>query len=70
MECTLNLSAMLRSVNRISNTGTQKKIFDLFETNSYIRLNGYFISPFSLISIRRGLRTKLDSWEFQLLQLF
>lgn len=39
------------------------ELVSAFSYSSYIRVCGYFISPFSLVSIRRGLEKFLISWE-------
>lgn len=50
-------------LNEMTNAGPQKELEKLFLLNAYIRIDGFFLSPFSLISIRRGLRRELWKWE-------
>ncbi|OAG31938.1 hypothetical protein NEDG_00413 [Nematocida displodere] len=51
-------------LNKITNTGCQIQIRNCFLLDAYIRLDKFFISPFSLVSIKRGLSDSLSHWEF------
>lgn len=61
---TIEDTSLFEEVNRVTNRGTQKDILLLFKMDAFIRVDCLFISPFSLVSIRRGLRGSLIKWEF------
>lgn len=54
---------LFKELNYIISRLIVSELMKTFGYNSYIRINGYFISPFSLISIKRGLKKFLISWE-------
>ncbi|KAI5190133.1 hypothetical protein NECID01_0826 [Nematocida sp. AWRm77] len=57
-------SELFQELNAITNTPAQSALLKCFSLNSYICIDGCFISPFSLVSIKRGLGDKLLRWEF------
>ncbi|KAI5181928.1 hypothetical protein NEOKW01_2078 [Nematocida sp. AWRm80] len=51
-------------LNTITAFIDSRALLKYFKIDSYIRIDNYFISPFSLVSIRRGFGKKLVQWEF------
>ncbi|KAI5129790.1 hypothetical protein NEPAR04_1557 [Nematocida parisii] len=56
-------NALLKKVNALITRLDQEEMIKYFKLDGYIRVNTYFISPFSLITIKRGLKNFLVSWE-------
>ncbi|KAH9387336.1 uncharacterized protein NEMAJ01_2232 [Nematocida major] len=54
---------LFNELNTIITQLNRNDLMKYFKLDGYIRVNGYFISPFSLISIKRGLSEFLISWE-------
>lgn len=54
---------LFNEVNALINRLKQDEMMKYFFLDGYIRINGFFISPFSLVSIRRGLKDFILSWE-------
>lgn len=54
---------LFKELNYLMSRLVVSDLLRAFSENSYIRVSGYFISPFSLVSIKRGLKKFLISWE-------
>ncbi|KAI5170802.1 hypothetical protein NEFER03_0261 [Nematocida sp. LUAm3] len=55
---------LFKDLNILTNLESQEKLAEAFNINAFIRIDSLFISPFSLLSIKRGLKGKLMYWEF------
>ncbi|KAI5184983.1 hypothetical protein NEHOM01_0534 [Nematocida homosporus] len=55
---------LFTKINKLTNHGSQEDLLNIFKLDAFIRLDNFFISPFSLLSIKRGLRNKLIGWKF------
>lgn len=55
---------LFKELNRITNTLDQTVLLGSFSLDAYIRVGPLFISPFSLVTIKRGLGDRLARWEF------
>lgn len=55
---------LFKDLNILTNSEPQEKLAEAFSINAFIRIDSLFISPFSLLSIKRGLKGKLIYWEF------
>lgn len=63
--CDLESTNSFFLFNSISNKPTQPGLLSIFHIDSYIRINRFYVSPFSLISLKSGLaRSNLQFWEF------
>ncbi|KAI5159739.1 hypothetical protein NEAUS03_0549 [Nematocida ausubeli] len=59
----IETKGLFKEVNALIARPDQERMLKYFKLDGYIRVNTYFISPFSLISIKRGLQNFLVSWE-------
>lgn len=57
-------TSLFNEVNDVTNRAAQKELLDLFKIDAFVRVDSFFISPFSLVSIKRGLSKKILRWEF------
>ncbi|KAI5189234.1 hypothetical protein NEMIN01_0400 [Nematocida minor] len=54
---------LFKELNAVISRDGAEELLRAFKIDSYIWVSGYFISPFSLVSIKRGLKQFLVSWE-------